>query len=83
MRRPPGTLSPRQAEVARLVGRGLTNRRIATELGISIRTVEAHISNAMFNLDMTSRAEIIELARMAVVFRLPFDEMVREIWAAS
>jgi FixJ family two-component response regulator len=36
-------LTPRQREVARLAAGGLRNREIATKLGISEKTVKAHI----------------------------------------
>jgi FixJ family two-component response regulator len=36
-------LSKRQAEVAERVARGFSNKRIATDLDLSIRTVEEHI----------------------------------------
>lgn len=39
-------LTTRQAEVVKRVARGLPDKRIAAELGISIRTVHRHIDNA-------------------------------------
>lgn len=39
-------LTPREAEIARLVARGRSYKGIATELGISIDTVKAHVRNA-------------------------------------
>jgi DNA-binding NarL/FixJ family response regulator len=43
-------LTTREQEVALLVGRGLTNCRIAQELTISQRTVENHIGKILKNL---------------------------------
>jgi DNA-binding NarL/FixJ family response regulator len=40
------TLTPRQQEVLRLAGAGMTNRQIATQLHISTGTVKTHIRNA-------------------------------------
>jgi DNA-binding NarL/FixJ family response regulator len=51
-----GSLSAREAEVLRLVATGTTNRAIATELSISERTVERHVSNIFVKLDVSSRA---------------------------
>lgn len=39
-------LTPREAEIARMIARGWSRKRIADKLGISIRTVDAHIANA-------------------------------------
>jgi DNA-binding CsgD family transcriptional regulator len=51
-----GGLSPREAQVLRLVATGKTNRAIAAELFISERTVERHVSNIFVKLDVSSRA---------------------------
>lgn len=39
-------LTSRQAEIARLVARGLSNRAIARETGLALDTVKAHVSEA-------------------------------------
>jgi DNA-binding NarL/FixJ family response regulator len=41
--------------VLRLVAAGKSNRRIASELFISERTVERHVSNIFIKLDVSSR----------------------------
>ncbi len=43
-------LTPRQREVAELVGQMLSTKAVARELGISVRTVEVHISAAASRL---------------------------------
>jgi DNA-binding CsgD family transcriptional regulator len=48
----------REREVARMIGLGLTNRDIATQLGISERTVGAHVQNILNKLGATNRAQI-------------------------
>jgi DNA-binding NarL/FixJ family response regulator len=53
-----GTLTPREWEVALLVSRGLTNRRIAEELSISANTANNHVAKILHKLGLSSRAEI-------------------------
>ena len=59
-------LSPREWEVAAEVAKGLTNADIATELGISKRTVATHLERIFGRLNIHSRAV---LARMVAVER--------------
>ncbi|GBD10111.1 Oxygen regulatory protein NreC [Candidatus Thermoflexus japonica] len=56
-------LTPRELEVLRLIALGYTNRQIAEELGISIRTVETHRANLMGKLGLSSRVELVRYAR--------------------
>ena len=49
-------LSPREAQVAQLVGRGMTNRQIATALVISERTAQNHVQHILLKLGMSNRA---------------------------
>ncbi|MDR8411996.1 LuxR C-terminal-related transcriptional regulator [Nonomuraea sp. 3-1Str] len=51
-------LTPREAEVARLVAEGMRNRDIAAGLGISQRTAEGHVKHILDKLGFTSRAQI-------------------------
>src|SRR5262249_28052496 len=53
-----GGLTPREREVAALVGQGKTNREIADQLVVSERTVETHVRNILTKLDFTSRSRI-------------------------
>jgi len=50
-----GKLNPREMEVLRHVSAGKTNREVATELGISERTVQAHMLNIFKKLEVSSR----------------------------
>lgn len=55
---PTNPLTLRERDIAQLVVRGLSNRRIAAELVLSERTVENHVSNILRKLGLTSRAGI-------------------------
>jgi len=50
-----------ESRVAEAVARGLTNKDIAAELGISIRTVENHVSHILAKKGFASRVEIARL----------------------
>lgn len=56
-------LSQREVQVLSLVANGYTNKEIANELSISVKTVETHKTNCMQKLDLKSRAEIVDYAR--------------------
>ena len=51
-------LTQRETEVAGLVTQGLANREIATRLGVSRRTVEAHLEHIRKKLRVTSRVQV-------------------------
>ncbi|MFD8542674.1 ATP-binding protein [Streptomyces sp. NPDC059649] len=55
-------LTDRERAVARLVAQGLTNREIATELHLSVRTVATHIGHIRTKAGLRSRAQIVALA---------------------
>ena len=50
------TLSSREREVIELVAAGKTNRQIARQLSISVRTVDRHVSNILLKLHLPSRS---------------------------
>lgn len=55
-------LTRRERDILGLVGRGLTNPEIATQLTVSISTVKTHVNRIMTKLDLTSRAQAVTLA---------------------
>jgi DNA-binding NarL/FixJ family response regulator len=60
-------LTPREREVLRHIARGYMYKEVAQRLGISVKTVEAHVSAVLRKLQLSSRHE---LSRWAVQRRL-------------
>ena len=58
----PGGLTAREVEVLRVVAAGKTNRAIATQLGLSEKTVARHVHNALTKLGVPSRAAAHSMA---------------------
>jgi len=57
-----GGLTPRQREVLRLLGDGLTMKEVAARLALSTRTVETHKYEIMRQLDAHSTADLVKHA---------------------
>jgi DNA-binding NarL/FixJ family response regulator len=55
-------LTLREQEVMRLLAEGRTVREVASELGLSVKTIEAHKLNLMRKLDIHNRTSLIEYA---------------------
>jgi DNA-binding NarL/FixJ family response regulator len=51
-------LSQREQEVMRLIARGYSYREVATELYISVKTVETHVSAVLRKLQLSNRHEL-------------------------
>lgn len=58
----PDDLSPREAEVLRLVAQGLSNREIAQRLYISEPTVKSHINRLFAKTGVRDRAQAVQYA---------------------
>ena len=56
----PKDISKREHEVLSLVLQGFSDKEIANELGISIRTASNHVAGILRKTKMTSRADLIE-----------------------
>jgi DNA-binding CsgD family transcriptional regulator len=52
-------LTPRESSVARLVASGRTNREVAAELMVSVKTVEYHLGNIFGKLGIRSRRRLV------------------------
>lgn len=50
-------LTPREVDILRLIGKGLSNKAIAGSLGLTLRTVEGYVSNVLAKLNVSSRTE--------------------------
>jgi DNA-binding NarL/FixJ family response regulator len=55
-------VSPREHQVAMLVGRGLRNKEIARELGLSVGTVKLHVHNILQKIGARNRYAVLLLA---------------------
>jgi DNA-binding CsgD family transcriptional regulator len=62
----PESLTQREQEVFALLARGLSNREIADQLIISVRTAETHVERVLRKLGLDNRAQAMLLAREPV-----------------
>lgn len=56
--RPHDMLTPQEDAVAALVATGLSNREVAAELFLSVKTVQFHLTRVYAKLGIRSRAEL-------------------------
>lgn len=59
---PAGSLTPREVQTLELLARGRTNREIADELQISVKTVDTHRSHLKTKLGLRNNADITRFA---------------------
>jgi pimeloyl-ACP methyl ester carboxylesterase/DNA-binding CsgD family transcriptional regulator len=59
-----GSLTARELQVADLIADGLTNAAIARRLGVSVRTVDAHVEHVRTKLGVRARAQIAVWSRL-------------------
>lgn len=56
---PHAKLSPRQAEILRLISRGKTDKEIASELALKLPTVKSHLRVVFVRLRVHTRAQAV------------------------
>ena len=59
---PLSTLSMREIEVLRLIGKGLTRNQIASELSREVKTIDGHQKRIMRKLNVDTRSDLMRLA---------------------
>ncbi len=59
---PTSLLSPREREVLILLAQGYTNRQVADQIGLSVKTIETYRARIIAKLALHSRAELIRYA---------------------
>jgi DNA-binding NarL/FixJ family response regulator len=57
-----GVVNERESNVLRLIANGYSNKEIAAQLELSVKTVEAHKANAMRKLGFNGRIDIVRYA---------------------
>ena len=55
-------LTPRELQVLRLLGQGLSNRGIATQLQVNERTIKYHVGAILAKLEASNRTQAVMLA---------------------
>jgi NarL family two-component system response regulator LiaR len=60
---PASLLTERELDVLRCIGRGISNKQIATELSVSTTTVRTHVSNLLRKLGFENRTQLALFAR--------------------
>jgi DNA-binding NarL/FixJ family response regulator len=63
-------LTPREVQVTELIGRGLRNKEIAAELGISEETVQVHVKSILAKLGVNDRTAAVTVAMRRGIFHL-------------
>jgi DNA-binding NarL/FixJ family response regulator len=66
-----GGITDREREILTLVGRGLSNTEIATELVISMATVKTYVTRLLAKLDARDRVQLVILAYESGLVTLP------------
>jgi DNA-binding NarL/FixJ family response regulator len=65
------TLTPREREVVKMIAEGNSVREIATLLGLSMKTIEAHKFNLMRKLNIHNKAQLVTYAIQRKLVKMP------------
>ncbi len=76
-------LTPREAEILRLLGTGLCNKEIAHQLGVSVTTVRTHLNRIYEKVGPMSRVELALYAAICPAVRCDGKRLPREPGPAS
>ena len=76
-------LTAREREVLRHIARGYLYKEIALRLGISAKTVEAHVSAVLRKLQLSNRHELSRWAVQRRLARVAPPGRCRTAWSAS
>jgi DNA-binding NarL/FixJ family response regulator len=66
-------LTPREREVVKMIAEGNSAKRIASLLGLSVKTVEAHRFNLMRKLDIHNKAQLVTYAIQKRIVKVPAE----------
>jgi DNA-binding NarL/FixJ family response regulator len=65
------TLTQRESQVMKLLAEGNAAKQVATVLGVSVKTVEAHKFNLMRKLDVHNKAQLVTVAIQKKILSMP------------
>ena len=63
-------LTSREVEVLQLIAEGMANKETAAQLGISVKTVEAHRANMMKKMRVSNTAQLLKTAIQGSMIRI-------------
>jgi DNA-binding NarL/FixJ family response regulator len=52
-------MTPKEMEILGLLAKGISNKDIASELGVSVRTIKSHLADLFLKLHVSSRTEAV------------------------
>ena len=63
---PKDPLTPREAQVLELIGKGKSSKQVAFDLGLSVRTIDVHRVNIRQKLNLRTGTELVRYAAQMV-----------------